>query len=64
MPTPFERRHVRRHMPEVRGSAQESPATRVVVSAFLSSLVTQVELEEPLGENDDWDRNDKRARRG
>lgn len=51
-------------MPIVRGSAQEGPATRVVVSASLYSLVAQVEPEEPLGENDDWDRNDNSARRG
>ena len=52
MPTPFERRHVRRYMPGVCGSAQKGPATKVVVGVFLNSLVAQVEPEEPLGETD------------
>jgi len=64
MPTPFERGHVRRYMPVVRGSAQEGPATRVAVSALLDFLVPQVELEKPLGENDDWERDEQRTRRG
>ena len=33
----------------------------MVVSASLNSLVAQEELEEPLGENDDWDREEKSA---
>jgi hypothetical protein len=61
IPAPFERKHVWRYMPVVRGSAQESPATGVVVSTFLDSFVAQVEPEEPLGENDEWERNGQNA---
>jgi hypothetical protein len=53
MPTPFERRHIWRYMPVIRGSTQEGPTTGVVVGALLDSLVAQVEFEEPLGENKD-----------